>query len=239
MASNLPLNTAYGLSQALINVFPTPIVSTRDPLASDRAQLGTTWVNKSSNDAFVLTSVVAGASTWVGVGGGTGTFTSLTVNPGNITATAGNINATAGSMSAGTTITAGTGIVSTTGNITASAGNVSAIGGSVSAGTTVTAGTGITATTGNIVASVGNINATLGSVTAGSNIAGLMIGATGDAGSGAATVTQFTNATNTTQSTGALSIVSTTANPGNNAGFIKIYVGLTTAYVPYFTNIAP
>jgi hypothetical protein len=58
----------------------------------------------------------------------------LTVAAGNITATAGNIVATAGSLSAGTTVTAGTGITATTGNIVASQGNVIA-GSSGHAGT--------------------------------------------------------------------------------------------------------
>ena len=51
---------------------------------------------------------------------------SLTLTLGNITVSAGNITATAGLVSAGTTVTAGTGITSTTGNIVATAGNVTA-----------------------------------------------------------------------------------------------------------------
>jgi hypothetical protein len=82
---------------------------------------------------------------------------------GNITADAGNISATLGSLSAGTTVTAGTGITATTGNIAATTG-------SMSAGTTVTAGTGISATTGDITAATGNLVATLGSVIASTNI---------------------------------------------------------------------
>jgi len=77
------------------------------------------------------------------------------VNVVSLTASTGNVVATAGSVSAGTTVTAGTGITSTLGNIVASAGNVTATLGSVSAGTTLTAGTGITSTTGNIVSTSG------------------------------------------------------------------------------------
>lgn len=252
MATNQPYrNVAYGLSEPLLNVFPAPIISVRDPLTTDKAQLGTVWVNKSTDDAWVLTSIVANVASWVGIGGGTGTFAALTVNPGNITATAGNISATAGSLSAGTTVTAGTGIASTTGNIVATAG-------AVNAGTTMTAGTGITATTGNIVATAGavnagttmtagtgitattgNISALSGGVSASGVVSGLMLSAIGDSGSGFATITTITNATNTTQGVGVLGILSTTGNPGNNAGFIKVYVGLTPAYIPYYTNIAP
>lgn len=82
---------------------------------------------------------------------------SLALTLGNITAAAGAISATLGAVSAGTTVTAGTGITATTGNITASTGNFVSTLGSVSAATTVTAGTGITATTGNITASAGNV----------------------------------------------------------------------------------
>ena len=206
MATNQPYrNVAYGLSEPLLNVFPAPIVSVRDPLTTDKAQLGTVWVNKLTNDASVITSIVANAATWVPIGGGAGTFTSLTVNPGNITATAGNISATAGSLNAGTTITAGTGLTVTTGNLNVSAGSV-------------------------IVT---------GSVTASVATSGRTLSATGDSGSGFATFTTLTNVTNTAQSSGNLLVLSTTGNNGSNAGFIKVYVGLTTAYIPYYTNIAP
>lgn len=73
-----------------------------------------------------------------------GAFSGGTYNPTTIVTT--------GSITSGTTLTAGTGIVSTTGNIVASAGNVSATLGSVTAGTTLTATLGnITATNGNLV----------------------------------------------------------------------------------------
>lgn len=207
--------TGYGLSDALPNVFPAPIVSTRDPLTTDRAQFGCVWVNKSTNDAFILCSVVSNASTWVGIGGGTGTFTSVTVNPGNITATAGNIVATAG------TVTAGGGLTVTAGGALISSGN-------------------LTLTTGSITAALGNITATAGSLqaTAG-RVIGVGLEVTGDFGSGFASTTSFTNVTNTTQSSGALTLLSGSANNGTNAGFIKIYVGTAVAYVPYFTTIAP
>ncbi len=251
-ARNVYNNVAYGFSGPLLDVFPVPVVSTRDPGANDKFQLGTVWVNKATDDAFVLTSVVANVATWIGIGGGSGTFTSLVVNPGDVTVSAGNvvvtlgditagagdISATTGSVSAGTTVVAGTTITAGTG-ITSTTGNIVATAGAVNAGTTMTAGTGITATTGNIVASAGNINATVGSITAGSNIAGLMIGATGDSGSGAATVTQLTNAVDTTQGVGLLTILSANGNSGTNTGFIKMYVGLTPVFVPYYADITP
>ena len=228
MATNQPQQVAYGLSEALINVFPSPIAATRDPQGSDKAQLGTVWVNKASDDAFILCSVTNNVANWVGVGGGSGLFTSLVVNPGNATITAGNL------------------LVGGTGNITAAGGNITATGGTVE-GVAITASTGaITANAGNIIASVGNITATLGNITALAGeisaplnaVSAAQIEATGDLG-GVVSTTSITNVTNTTQSTGALTLKSASANPGTNAGFIKVYVGATTAYVPYFTNIAP
>lgn len=161
----------YGLTNALQTISPQPIVAQRNPTTTDYAEVGTIWVNKTNNTYYILTSITASVANWETSGGGAGDFTSLVVNPGNITATAGNIIATAGSISAGTTVTAGTGITATTGNITATAGGVSA-GTTVAAGTTITAGTGITATTGNIVATVGNLVATAGSISAGTTVTG-------------------------------------------------------------------
>ena len=63
--------------------------------------------------------------------------------------------------------------------------------------------------------------------------------ASGDEGTGVASQTALTNVVDTTQGAGALSIVSTTANNGDNAGFLKMYVGTTAVWVPYFTDIAP
>lgn len=262
---------AYGLSDALLDVFPAPVVSTRDPLASDKAQLGTVWVNKSTNDFFILTSIVANVATWSSPSNGSGIFTSLEATTGNITADIGDIVATLGSVtagaavsagtnvsatlaiSAGTTITAGTGITATTGDITASAGDIVATVGDLSIGGAAAITGNLTVSSGDIVATAGNVVVTLGDLTVAAGditatagdieasvgaVRGAQAEASGDLG-GVVSVTSLTNVTNTTQGAGALSILSTTGNPGNNAGFIKIYVGSTTAYVPYFTNIAP
>lgn len=74
--------------------------------------------------------------------GGTQTIAtgSLALTLGNITAAAGNIAATLGSVSAGTTVTGGTGVTATTGNVTASAGNL--VAGAAAAAGTVTSFSG-------------------------------------------------------------------------------------------------
>lgn len=57
---------------------------------------------------------------------------------------------------------------------------------------------------------------------------------------GTAAKTTFTNGTvANVAGGGTLSIDSQSANPGTQAGFIKIYVGTTTGYIPYFTDISP
>lgn len=208
---------AYGLSEALPVVFNPPIISNRAPLPKDKAPLGTIWIDKPNNDGFVLTSVVANVATWIGIGGGSGSFTDLTVTNsitagGPITTTTGDLSAPAGNITCSGNIEGGQ-LIAETGSIVSLLGN-------------------ITATTGNIIATAGNVLAVGGAVSGGGLFAVDDIG-------GTALTTSITNVTNTTQSTGALSIVSASANPGTNTGFIKVYIGTIPAFVPYFNTIAP
>lgn len=76
--SRIP-NTAYSLNQPLSNIFPEPIVSLRAPLTSDKAPIGTLWVWKTFNQAFVLTSIVNNSASWENFVGGEGFFNSLLV----------------------------------------------------------------------------------------------------------------------------------------------------------------
>lgn len=62
----------------------------------------------------------------------------------------------------------------------------------------------------------------------------------GDNGAGTVGQTSITNATVANAAGGGkLTIDSQSANPGTQTGFIKVYIGTTVAYIPYFTNIAP
>lgn len=261
-------SVAYGLYNPLQNTAPQPIVGHRAPTAADKAEIGTLWIEPTDssgaavNSAWILTSIINNSANWVllEVGGGSGSFSSLTVTPGptsilgttninnsgagvttigtggtgavNIGNATGNTSVTGSlstttSVSAGTSVIGGTGLVATTGDIVATVG-------AVSAATTVTAGTGLTATTGNIVATDGNITATA----ANRRITGTSIYASGDS-AGVAGTTGLTNLANSALSTGIMTIKSTTANAGSNAGYIKMYLGSVAIYVPYFTNIAP
>lgn len=80
MSVSQNINIAYSLNQPLSAIFPSPIVSLRDPRTTDKAQLGTIWINKSTNDGWVLTSVVSNSASWIGIGGGAGEFSDLDVS---------------------------------------------------------------------------------------------------------------------------------------------------------------
>ncbi len=250
--NNLQRNVAYGLSQPLIVVGSEPIISQRAPGVNDKAPFGTIWIDQPNNDGYILTSIVANAATWIGIGGGAGSFTNIIATgfiqaAGNITSTAGNISATTGTITAGSTIT-GAGLVATTNNIVATLGDIRAVAGDIftdpaagdiRSGNDVIAAQNITATAGDITATAGDIVATAGEIEAVLGaVAGKTLLSSGDLG-GTALTTGITNVVDNTQSTGALSIVSASANPGTNTGFLKFYVGVTPVFVPYFTTIAP
>jgi len=98
MSVNQKKNVSYGLSQPLVGATPEPIISKRAPKVSDHAEIGTVWIDQPNNDGYILTSVIANVATWIGIGGGSGTFNAVTVNPGDLTMTAGDINVTAGTL---------------------------------------------------------------------------------------------------------------------------------------------
>ena len=79
MSVNQNTNVAYSLNQPLSNIFPAPIASNRAPLTTDKAPIGTVWVQKSTNDAWILTSIVSNSATWSSITGGSGVFSTLTV----------------------------------------------------------------------------------------------------------------------------------------------------------------
>lgn len=214
MASAPQFLVGYGFTQALSNLAIIPIQAKRDPTTADKAQVGTIWVNVTTNAPWIITSVANNLANWLllEVGGGAGNFTSLTVNPGNATITAGNLAVTAGSITAGTTITAGTGITATTGNITATLNDIVATAGAVRANV------------GGFVSSGGD-----------ANVATVVI--TGDTGAPNVGNLQISNVVNTTQGAGVGTILTTTGASHNNTGFIKFYVGATPVFVPYFATI--
>jgi hypothetical protein len=135
MSNRQPLNTSYGLSQAIIPNSPSPIISKRAPLTSDLMQLGTIWCDTPINSVYILASIVNNLANWilVAAGGAAGIFTSLIVAPGPIALTG-----TTGINAAGAAVTnigtaPGTGVVNignttggidTNGTITMTTGNL-------------------------------------------------------------------------------------------------------------------
>lgn len=81
-------NTAYGLSDALLNVPSLPIVANRAPKSTDMAQLGSIWVFADQDIAYILTSVVNNVATWVEFTDQEGAFTEYTVSTVDATPTA-------------------------------------------------------------------------------------------------------------------------------------------------------
>ncbi len=101
----------------------TPVISKRAPTSKDKGfELGTMWIDTVLNDVYVLTSVKNNAANWEGTGGGTGSFSALSVNPGNATVTAGNLTVTAGTITA-SALTAGVVQTSGAGTFGSSKGN--------------------------------------------------------------------------------------------------------------------
>ena len=233
---------SYGLTQPLITQNPVPVIALRAPTVADVGHaLGTLWIepkNTSSvaqNLAWVLTSVINNKANWLALvgGGGAGSFASLVVTPGPISLTGTTaINTTGAAV---TTIgTGGTGAVNignATGNVAVTGTLTSTVG--LTAGTSVVAGTGITATTGNITALTGNVISTL------AGVIGVAVAATGDLGGTAAETTLTNVSVPVAGGTGAFTITSaTTSGAATNAGFIKMYVGTTAVFVPYYTTTA-
>lgn len=186
--SNKRDNNAYGLSQALMDVMPAPIIAKRNPTTSDKARLGQQWLNTATQGYYICAKVAANSATWVPATASANSYTAattvtsgttmtcgtgLTVTTGGITSTGtiantGAITATTSitsgtSVVSGTTMTCGTGLTVTTGGIT-STGTIANTG-AITATTTITAGTNLAATAGSVTAGT-TVTATLGNITA-------------------------------------------------------------------------
>lgn len=82
--------TGYGLSQALIGIFPSPRISNRTPTTADKLEVGRLWVQPkttagvAANRAWIETSIINNSANWLELvaSGGAGVFSSLLVTPG-------------------------------------------------------------------------------------------------------------------------------------------------------------
>lgn len=73
-------NVGYGLSNALQNLAPQPIISQRDPGVNDKAELGSLWINPADQSCWAAVNAAAGQTNWLSLGGGAAVFDSLAVN---------------------------------------------------------------------------------------------------------------------------------------------------------------
>ncbi len=65
MPNNSRTGYGFGPGSPLPALSPTPVISTRAPLTSDtNCELGTTWINTTTNQAWTMTGSAAGAATW-------------------------------------------------------------------------------------------------------------------------------------------------------------------------------
>ena len=69
---------ALGIPGGSVEVFPEPIVATRNPNTNDVGEIGQIWINTTADDVWFLTSV-SGTATWVSSAGGSPTFDAITV----------------------------------------------------------------------------------------------------------------------------------------------------------------
>lgn len=152
MSVNFGNKKALGaINQLFVNSGTPPIISTRNPLATDRSEIGTVWVNKTLNTSYIETSIVANVATWQEItnagGGGAIAGTSLTITPGPISLTGTTtINTTgAATTSIGSTTGAsGIALLVGTGNfsLNGAAGSTYSIGAATTTGTISIGGTG-------------------------------------------------------------------------------------------------
>ena len=135
------------------------------PSGLDYADPGDVCVDLTGRDAYIACGTSAGLQVWIPVGGGSGAFNSLTVNPGNMTVTAGNFEVTAGTVTIGAF---GRGLV-----FSSAAGLLSASSGTN--GQVVLGATGASPAWGNITSSDGSLVVTVGANTLDLSVSGATV----------------------------------------------------------------
>lgn len=114
----------YSLNQPTTQHQFRPIIANRAPTSNDMAAFGQIWINKATLTIYMLAGTTNGAAQWkTSPASGLGSFTSVTVDPGNVHITSGNVTLdsgnvalTAGNMTIGGNLTVA-GTTSLTGDI--------------------------------------------------------------------------------------------------------------------------
>jgi len=203
-------NTLYGYPNPQAGLQQEPQIQQRAPTTSDSAELGTIWVNQPAQSFYVLCDNSNGVNTWESGSGGSGIFSTLTVNPGPTNlSTIGNGAVTIGNSSntGAVTIAAGVGGAAITAN-----GHAIVIG-----DTTVASSLALRAGTGNMTLST----SATGTITAGS---AAMTGTITLGNSTAGQIINMGNAVNT----GGQTINIASGNSGANSA-VNILNGAATA----------
>jgi len=118
-------NSAYGITNPLVNVFPDPIRARRAPTVNDKLDIGSLWIDTVHNQAYTLTSIANNQANWSTLTlMGVGVFNAVESTVGNITADVGDIIATLGNISSGGTITSGGALTVSTGGLAILDGNL-------------------------------------------------------------------------------------------------------------------
>jgi hypothetical protein len=255
MAALTRSEVAYGFSQSLLGVLE-PIIARRNPTSADKAALGTPWINKVNNTYYVCTSVTNNAAFWAAGAAAPANLVAAGFITAGTTLTSGT------NLVVGTTAVIGTGLTVTAGNGTLSNGNlvinhdvkgITWVGGSSiiedAAKLEIESGAGMSLT----CAAAASLEVVLGDalgatalqvfdsalalasyITSNGDVYGTQISAAGD-DAGIAATNSLTGIVNGDPiSTGVASIKNTTAVATTNAGWIKMYVGVTPVWVPYF-----
>lgn len=86
-------NRAYGLDNSLAKMPSNPILAQRAPQTSDVGYpLGQRWIDIPNQAEYSLVAFSSGSAVWkTSPASGAGTFTSATINPGDVTVTAGDV----------------------------------------------------------------------------------------------------------------------------------------------------
>jgi hypothetical protein len=159
MATNVRKRLSYGLSDALIGISAEHTVSTRNPTTADLAPLGHMWVNRAANTVFFCSQLANQAAVWSQAASVAGNLTA----GGTITAGTGLIASAGGVTATGNSTITGT--LTTSDQIVVSANGVDVTGNSAITGTLTVSST-ITSTAGNIIATAGTIRSVLGNIEA-------------------------------------------------------------------------
>jgi hypothetical protein len=215
---------SQGVNRPFNNFPPDPIVLNRAPTSNDiGSDLGQLWVQNVDSNGNPVNGVwvLTNPTVWTPLetSGSGGVFSSLTVTPGPISLTGTtSINTSgAGVTSIGVGGTGAVHIGNSTGNTNIAAGN-------------------FTVTSGNVSVPAGSVSAGL-SITATNALTGGTVYASGDLG-GVASQNSLTNVVATAAGGGTVTFAANGAGNITQTGWMKMYVGTTAVYIPYFSSIA-